>query len=165
MGAEMRVYVLRHGKAERDSPSGTDDDRALMARGKLQARFLADMFEAREAPLDEPPVAVFSSPVLRAARTARLVAEALDLPVKYEEALRTDQPVSGALELVRGRRGRGPVLLVGHNPQLEGLIRILAPDDPRVHEPLRTGELVLVRVVLADDPPRGVIDDRVRLDE
>lgn len=67
------IYLLRHGDAE--SGHGDDAARRLTARGKRQAGAAGQALAAPGAELD----ACLASPRLRAAETARLAAEALDL--------------------------------------------------------------------------------------
>lgn len=143
----MRAYILRHGKADKDSPTGHDLDRALVERGHAQARFVADRFLAGSPPLELRPALVLASRATRAATTAGTIARALTLEVAYEDDLFPEQSVWQALRLLTsyGSPGAGsPVLLVGHNPQLEGLVRTLAGP---VLERLRTGEVVSLDVV------------------
>jgi len=42
----MRVWIVRHGKAEANSALGKDADRALAPRGEEQARWLGRMIAA-----------------------------------------------------------------------------------------------------------------------
>lgn len=142
----MRAYILRHGKADRDSPTGYDLDRPLLERGRAQARFIAEGFLAGAPPLELRPALVLASRASRAAMTASTIAKALNLEVAYEDDLFPEQSVWQALRLVAScgpSEPGSPVLLVGHNPQLEGLIRTLAGP---VLERLRTGEVVSLEV-------------------
>src|SRR5215510_8957208 len=84
----MRLYVLRHGKAERDSDSGRDEDRPLAERGKAQCQGLADLFTKKDPPrqLRPPPTVILSSPAARADSTARIIAAALGLSVMHEKS-------------------------------------------------------------------------------
>src|ERR1051325_10295816 len=116
----MRLYILRHGKAERDSDSGRDADRPLADRGRAQAEGLAKLF-ARNPPkaLQPPPATVLSSPAARADSTARIIAAGLKLKVQHEEALALDAAFNDLLTLAEKLTGAGaPALLVGHNPLL-----------------------------------------------
>src|SRR5262245_10608763 len=139
----MILLVLRHAKAEKDSPSGRDFDRPLAPKGLRQVTFLSGRLrEGGKPPLARPQV-IAASAATRARQTAEGVAEALALPVTFEEALKPDRPVEQALELVRKlAEGGQPALIVGHNPQLEDLLEVLAVADTE----LRTGELVVLDV-------------------
>lgn len=160
----MRVYILRHGKADKDSPTGHDLDRALVERGVAQARFIADRFLAGTVPLEHRPVVVLASRASRAASTAGIIARALGLEVAYDDDLFPDQSVRQALRLLsldEVPASGGPVLLVGHNPQLEGLVRALAGSVPFEH--LRTGELAAFDVEDRAGKLAGALMGTVRL--
>lgn len=114
------VWLLRHGDAE---PHGVGDDfeRRLTPRGERQAtaagRALARLGVQFEA--------VYSSPRVRARDTALLAcAELGTTPIEHE-------PLSGgfdphdAAELLAPHRGAPAVMLVGHEPDLSGLVAAL----------------------------------------
>src|SRR6478736_3180082 len=65
----MRLYVMRHGPAVDDAPSGRDDDRELTASGRRRVRAVAQaLLEAGEM-----PKTIVSSPLARALSTAEIV--------------------------------------------------------------------------------------------
>jgi phosphohistidine phosphatase len=141
----MRVYILRHGKAERDSDSGRDEDRVLAERGRAQAQGLAELWRGKKPPkeLATRPALILSSAAARTDATARIIAKALGLEVKHENALGLDATMKEALALVAGLMDRpSPALLVGHNPLLSRLVDHLGGGDG-----LRTGELSLLELV------------------
>ena len=81
----MKLYFVRHGESEantlrvisnRESPFG------LTALGKEQAGILAERLKGI------PITAIYSSPILRARETAKILAQAFDLPYQITEALR-----------------------------------------------------------------------------
>ena len=81
----MRLYFVRHGESEantrrvisnRESPFGLTD------LGRQQANSLADKLK------DIPITAIFSSPVLRARKTADILSQACGQPYQVTEALR-----------------------------------------------------------------------------
>lgn len=84
MSEPATLMLLRHGEAEgnRELRYLGSTDVALTADGEQQARQLA----AALAPY--PLVALYSSPLMRASRTARHIGEVLGLPVVIEPALR-----------------------------------------------------------------------------
>jgi phosphohistidine phosphatase len=118
----MRLYVMRHGPAEDRSPSGRDFDRALTPAGReVVARAARALAEARGA----APLRVLSSEFVRARQTAELVASALAAgePELHEE-LGADAGLP--LGVVRAVRAAGAdALLVGHQPFVEELVRVL----------------------------------------
>lgn len=145
----MRLYVLRHGKAERDSSTGRDEDRPLADRGIAQARGLADLFTKKEPPrpFRPAPLVILSSRAARADSTAGLVAEALGLKVRHDHCLSLDASFRDHLDLVeRLLDGGEPAMIVGHNPLLSRLVDHLAGGDE-----LRTGELSAIEIGALDD--------------
>lgn len=99
------IYLLRHGDAEEGM--GDDAARRLTLKGERQARAAG----AALAGLGIEPDACLASPKVRAADTARLACEALDLEPEITETLR-----GGPFDSTELAAGRGDVLLVGHEP-------------------------------------------------
>jgi phosphohistidine phosphatase len=99
------IYLLRHGDAE--DGNGDDAARRLTEKGRRQARSAGRALAALGAELD----ACLTSPKLRAAETATLACEALDLEPEITDALR-----GGPFDSLALAAGRGDVLLVGHEP-------------------------------------------------
>lgn len=109
---------MRHGPAEDFPASGRDFDRALTAPGRERVKVVA----ARLAELDEAPKAILSSPLVRALQTAELVATALGTPpIETSSALAPGGPAKD-LVLELARAGRKRVMVVGHEPDLSGLV-------------------------------------------
>jgi phosphohistidine phosphatase len=123
------IYLLRHGDAE----DGDADDtaRRLTAKGERQARAAGAALAALGAKFD----ACLTSPKLRAADTARLACEPLDLEPEIAEELR-----GGPFDSLSLAAGRGDVLLVGHEPDFSGEVGRLT--GARVK--LRKGGLAIV---------------------
>lgn len=124
----MKVYVMRHGPAEDDSPTGRDADRALTTSGRDRTRSVARaLVEA-----DEAPVQIVSSPLVRALQTAEIVAAVAgvdSVEVRREIAPGGDS-IALIAELLRAAKRR--VMLVGHEPDLSMLVHRLvgkAPDQ------------------------------------
>jgi len=99
------IYLLRHGDAEEGM--GDDAARRLTAKGERQSRAAGDALAA----LGIMPDTCLASPKVRAADTAKLVCEALDLEPETTEDLR-----GGPFDSTDLAAGRGDVLLVGHEP-------------------------------------------------
>lgn len=137
----MKVWIVRHGKAEAKSDSGRDEDRALAKRGERQAKWLGKEIARRE----DRPTRILSSPVLRAIETARLINETLKLPLEESKGLASGKAASVAGELIEGLEDDGPWMLVGHNPQLEKLVGVLT-EGPGGESEMKTGQAVLVEV-------------------
>jgi phosphohistidine phosphatase len=144
----MRLYLVRHGKAERRSASGLDEDRPLRKRGERQARFLADYVAGSGA----PPQYILTSRCERAIATARIIQEVVDCPLEVVEELVCGSEPDEAIELVSQYADADALMLVGHNMQMEDLAARLTAGAAEPVDRLRTGEAV----VLDFDPFNGV---------
>lgn len=153
----MQLVIVRHGKAEHDSPTGRDEDRPLARHGRDQIHWLGKHLLREKF----SPQFILASGHLRAMATAQLLAEALDRPLQREPLLElghSSSDVVGLLDLLaQGRWPRtrdaalapdGPVerlMLVGHNPQLERLAAVLLSGPSGNHgPPLHTGEAIVL---------------------
>ena len=121
----MRLYIMRHGPAEDQSPSGQDTDRALSLSGRERVRNVARLL----AEADEAPLQIVTSHLVRAVQTAEIVAIVTQLAERggMVEVRRELAPSSDAVALARQfiDEGRKRVLLVGHEPDLSGLAAAL----------------------------------------
>src|SRR2546427_6444673 len=109
----MKLYIMRHGPAEDDAPSGRDADRALTPPGRDKTRSVARALASE----NEAPLAIVSSPLVRALQTAEIVAAVTEMPgaveVRREPAPGGDARAPPAEGL---RAGRKRIMLVGHRP-------------------------------------------------
>ena len=118
----MRLYVMRHGPAEGDSPTGRDFDRRLTASGKECVATVATALRARREALPT----ILSSPLVRAVQTAEIVRTTLGVPPEVqirEELAPGEGSVSLAFELARGPDAS--VLVVSHAPDVSELCAAL----------------------------------------
>ena len=117
----MRVYFLRHGKAEsRSEWRGDDADRPLTPGGEGEMRREAKALRAMDLALD----VIVTSPLARARRTAELVADELGL---QERLVEDDRLAHGfdARRLEQVLAAHGPaesVMVVGHEPDLSATV-------------------------------------------
>src|SRR3989442_2529383 len=134
----MEIYVLRHGIAvERVTPGyKKDSDRPLTKEGEEKMHQIAQAMLAMELKFD----LILSSPYDRAARTAQIVADHLDDEVTFTDFL---VPDGKPLELIRDINDRKPqrVLLVGHEPDLSGMISVLVTGGSDASIELKKGGL------------------------
>jgi phosphohistidine phosphatase len=121
MAMARQLWLLRHADAE---PHGIrpDAERQLTERGRHQAHVAGVALARTEIAFG----AILSSPKARARETAEL---ALGQMNEVQRALLELHPLlaSGfqareALELLDGVAGAGPLLLVGHEPDLSGIV-------------------------------------------
>ena len=135
----MDLYIVRHGKAARDSPTGRDEDRPLKGRGRRQAEWLGKtLLEARPT-----PARILTSSIDRAIETARIIQSALGCPLETDQRLRTGCSAGQALGAI-DERAELNLIVVGHNPQLSLLVRSLAGDSTAE---LRTGQCAHIELI------------------
>jgi phosphohistidine phosphatase len=103
----MDLILWRHADAEDGKP---DLQRALTAKGRTQARRMADWLQQR---LPDSYVLV-ASPAARAQQTA----EALGRKLRTEPALAPGASVAKLLQAARWPGHDGVVIVVGHQPDL-----------------------------------------------
>ena len=113
-----QLWLLRHGEAVPHDSKADDADRELTGRGERQSAAAG----AALARLGQEFDAVYTSPKLRAADTARLACEALNVEPEEEDLLANGFDREDALELV-GRHGDDArVLVVGHEPSFSQVV-------------------------------------------
>ncbi|HKO37921.1 MAG TPA: histidine phosphatase family protein [Solirubrobacterales bacterium] len=123
------IYLLRHGEAE--DGDGDDAARRLTPKGESQTRAAGRALAAMDAAIET----CLTSPKVRAADTAKLACEALDLEPEIANELR-----GGPFDSLSLVAGRGDVLLVGHEPDFSSEVARLT--GARVK--LRKGGLAIV---------------------
>lgn len=119
------LLLLRHAKASRVAAEGTADfDRPLTRRGRRDAPRMARWIQAHEL----VPDCVIVSPARRTRETADLVIDELGLAageVREDERV-YDADVPSLLDVLAGCPAEARrVLVIGHNPGLEELVRHL----------------------------------------
>jgi phosphohistidine phosphatase len=129
----MMLYVLRHGVAEDAAPEGGDAARRLTLAGRKKMRAAAQGLRTLGLRFD----LVLTSPLVRAAETAAILAEVFGAdPAPHE--LPALEPGASPAETVRALRHfsrHRHVVLVGHEPGLSGVVALLlsgAPDGLRL---------------------------------
>jgi phosphohistidine phosphatase len=117
------LFILRHAKSSWDNPDSSDFDRTLNERGLRIAPFVGRLMREKHLRVD----LILSSPAERAQQTAILVRENGELAaeIRYNEKIYEASPLSLLHILAEAADEFDSILLVGHNPGLEGLIKIL----------------------------------------
>lgn len=137
----MRLYVLRHGDAV-ESPFYQDRDRPLSDVGKRQVESVAHFFQAARI----KPDLILASPFTRARQTSEVVRESLGVT----DSLTSDALISGSTlnDLIKEINAH-PVetlLLVGHEPQLSGLISVLTGGDDQFRVEMKKASLACLEL-------------------
>ena len=117
------LFVLRHAKSSWDNPDWADFERPLNSRGLDAARFIGELIYQREL----HPQLIVSSPAKRAKQTAVLVKEIAGVakPITFDERIYEASPLT-LFNLIREFDEKyESVLIVGHNPGFENLVRML----------------------------------------
>jgi phosphohistidine phosphatase len=117
------LLILRHAKSSWDDPDLADFERPLNHRGLQTAQFIGNLMHEKNLRVDF----VLSSPARRAKQTATLVKEAagFSAAIGYDDRIYEASPISLLYVLAESEDEFDSILLVGHNPGLEGLIKIL----------------------------------------
>ena len=149
----MDVYLVRHAIADHRDPARWPNDaqRPLTAKGIARFRSAARGLH-RIVPEVE---VVLASPYARAWETAEILRDEVAWPTPERcPALEAIQPPGGGLEVLRARKDRSSVALVGHEPYLSRLASLLlSGQEGAVQLELKKGGVTLL--AFAGDPHPG----------
>ena len=154
------IYLLRHAKSSWDDTSLSDFERPLNERGLRTAPFMGEVMNRR----GYSPSLVIISPAKRAATTAELVKESAGLNAELRHDHRIYEASPNTLRTVAAETSDdlASVMLVGHNPGMEGFIRYLTG---RI-EPMPTAALAVIELSIDSwndlDAGTGQITEVVR---
>jgi phosphohistidine phosphatase len=134
----MEIYILRHGIAvERGTPGHKKDgDRPLTKEGEDKMHQIAEAMLGMELKFD----VILSSPYVRAAKTAQIVANELDEEVTFTDALLPDGSPPDLIAEINDEKPQR-VLLVGHEPDLGRLVSVLITGGTDAAIELKKGSL------------------------
>ena len=143
----MDLYVLRHGVAEDRSTAGysSDDQRPLTAKGGRRMARQVRGLHSLGMSID----IILSSPLVRAAQTAKIIHEGLCMTgrlVSSSALAPNGSPSQLVRQLVTGYSSTDSVMVVGHEPYLSSLISILTTGNPEPVVRLRKGALCKLRL-------------------
>jgi phosphohistidine phosphatase len=131
----MKLWLIRHAKSDWKSPSGSDFERPLSARGERDGPRMAAWLAAQR----EPAAWIWSSDALRASSTAHFIAEAFGAgPERVVGDHRLyDASPEALMEVIRETPPDiASAAVVAHNPGISVLVNLLA--DSTVTEGLPT---------------------------
>jgi phosphohistidine phosphatase len=132
------LLLLRHAKAENAAPGSSEFNRALNERGKKEAQAIGTFIRKHDLTFD----LVLCSPAVRARETAELVLAAAEVTanVRYDQRIYEAGPRQLLEVISEVEEDKSGVLLVGHNPVMEELLRALTGRG----EPMATGTLARI---------------------
>lgn len=118
------LYLLRHAKSSWDRPDLADYDRPLNDRGREAAPFMGGLMAAK----GYIPSIIISSPALRARQTAELIISSglQKVDLLFDDRIYEASPQALRQVVSEADDRHGTVMIIGHNPGLEGFIRYLS---------------------------------------
>jgi phosphohistidine phosphatase len=132
------LFLLRHAKSSWKEPDIADFDRPLNERGRRAAPFMGRLLKVRGF----APDLIISSPAKRARKTAKVFKEAgeYEAEIVFDDRIYEASP--NALLYVAGEIDDSlrSVMLVGHNPGMEGILRVLTG----LTEPMPTAAVAVI---------------------
>lgn len=132
------LFVLRHAKSSWENTDLSDFERPLNKRGLETAPMMGEIIKENKF----QPELILSSPARRAEQTARLVKDAARIngEIKFDDRIYEASP-SRLLEVISEQDEKiKSVMLVGHNPGLEALIKIITNEI----QPMPTAALAVI---------------------
>jgi phosphohistidine phosphatase len=114
------LWLLRHGDAE-EAGSRPDFERRLTARGERQSRAAGRALGRLGVGFEH----AFASPRVRALATARIACGELGIEPVVHEPLGGGFGIDDAWELIAATSADGALLVVGHEPDMSGLVGAL----------------------------------------
>lgn len=134
------LFLLRHAKSDWNNPNISDFERPLNKRGLETAPFIGKLLYDRKI----QPDLILSSPAMRAKQTAILIKESAEFSAEitlekriYEASLFTMLEILSEID-----EKLSSVLIVGHNPSIENIIRTLSGEI----QPIPTATLTKINL-------------------
>jgi phosphohistidine phosphatase len=147
----MELYLLRHAHAGDPARwDGPDDARPLSEKGERQADRLGRYLSS----IGFAPDAIITSPKVRSARTAELVALQLAVPVGVDDRLGGGLTLESLEALLSDAGDPSKAILVGHDPDFSELVALLIG---ALRIPMRKGALARIDVDLPLRPAGGIL--------
>jgi phosphohistidine phosphatase len=112
----MKLFLLRHGKADWPNWDKPDDERPLTQEGKDQVAAVGKLL----ARLEVSP-AIVTSPLPRASQTADIAGKFLDQKVRVDPLLRPGFDAGKLTKLLKDFAGNS-LMVVGHEPDFTQII-------------------------------------------
>jgi len=151
------LLLLRHAKSSWDNANLSDFDRPLNPRGMTTAPFIGELIAEK----GWQPDMILSSPAERARQTATLAKQAgrLSAELVFEDKIYEASHLR-LLEILKGVAEKvDTLLLVGHNPGMEGLVKVLSGE---MHSIPTAG---LIKLTLSIDTWEDAVEGCGQIDE
>lgn len=139
------LYILRHAKSDWASGAASDFERPLSKRGKKDAPAMGIWMNNHKIKIDF----LICSPAERARQTLQAVLKGLHIPKKnihFDERVYLASVDTLLHVLAQCPSNAEKVMLVGHNPGLEDLLKLLV-DEPQL--PFKESGKLLTTATLA----------------
>lgn len=132
------LYLLRHAKSSWENADSADFDRPLNERGLRAAPLVGKKIFDSRFQIDS----IISSPATRAKQTAILIKDAarIESAINFDERIYEASPRRLLEVAAETADEKEAIMLVGHNPGLEGFIKILTGEI----EPMPTAALAVI---------------------
>ena len=124
--APVKLYFLRHGKADWPNWDKPDDERPLTEDGKKQLAAVGKML----ARLEIAPV-ILTSPLPRASQTAEIAGKYLRQKIRVEPLLRPGFDAGKLKKILKDFSGDS-LMIVGHEPDFTRTIFQLTGGDTKL---------------------------------
>ena len=151
----MEVYLLRHGIAEDNSPSGRDSDRRLTEEGREKLRSVLKA----AAGAGVLPELIVSSPYVRARQTAEIARQVLAYKeeLQFSQALVPEGEPSDLWSEIRTiYRPADSLLLASHEPLMSRCAGYLL-GSPRLYVDFKKGAIMRIDIDNFGIEPHGAL--------
>jgi phosphohistidine phosphatase len=152
----MDCILLRHGIAvERDEWKGSEGDRPLTERGAKRVAQAA----AGLSRLGVQPTHVFSSPLIRAIETAKIVHHLLRVgsAMQVVDELLPNASPQRLLSIIRKLPSESCMLCIGHEPQLGIAASVFLSGRVSASFPLKKAGACLIELPIPAKPGQGIL--------
>lgn len=159
----MKLYVVRHGIAVEHGEwkGGADELRPLTGKGRQRFRRSARALAERPGKLE----LILTSPLVRAVQTAEILAgEVRHREVDVLAALGSGSAAALLRAASERAAGARSLALVGHEPQLSGLLALVCGLGPAEAARIDLGKGAIVRLDVDGLPELGEVRPRWWLD-
>jgi phosphohistidine phosphatase len=149
----MDLFLLRHGKAGQSSHNSDDGARKLTKAGRSEIRKVARWMKKKNLRFN----CIATSPLARAYQTAEIMAKLLDLkerPEVWDELAPGGDPDTICYHASQTGK-EASVILVGHEPDLSGLIGRIITGGESASLVITKGGLAKIRNFSFGDKPSG----------